>query len=520
MLSVWERSWRSRPGWFRRPFPRRSRAPTSSIPEDAAVSTRAPCRYPQALVALQWFVAIIEQDAKKPRLGEILKVRIDSLTYGGDGVGRVNGLAVFIPRTAPGDEVRARITKAYRRHLEASLIAVEEASPERASGRCAHYSEGCGGCSWQHVEYAAQCEAKVSSVRDALVRLARLEEPPLRPMLAPQSAWYYRNKMEFAFHPDGVLGLHPKGAWYEILPLRECHLCSPAMLAIAMGAQAFVRERGISRYDPRTRQGLLRELVVRQSASTGEILVGIVTGPGDFPDAKAMAEHLAALDSRVAGVVHSVRRLPDSGAPVAETVVLFGVPTISEILGGMRFRLRIETFFQTNSAQAERLVQLVKDLAGDVAGQDVVDVYCGVGVFALALASQGARVTGVDVVHEAIQAARENARESGIEGARFVAGDARKVLAEVLPARLQPKVLVLDPPRAGAGGKVMRRIARSEPARIIYVSCNPTTLARDLVELSPFGYRLVSVTPLDLFPQTYHVESVAVLERVPVDPGL
>jgi 23S rRNA (uracil1939-C5)-methyltransferase len=183
------------------------------------------------------------------------------------------------------------------------------------------------------------------------------------------------------------------------------------------------------------------------------------------------------------------------------------------VTGSLRFRIRIDTFFQTNSAQAERLVDVVKDFCGDVTSAEVVDVYCGVGFFSLALAAAGARVTGVEIVESAIAAARENAADNGLSSLTFHAGDARKVLAEVLPAGLAPKVLVLDPPRAGAGGKVMRRIARACPERIVYVSCNPTTLARDLVELRPFGYAISAVQPMDLFPQTYHVETVVELSR-------
>jgi 23S rRNA (uracil1939-C5)-methyltransferase len=414
----------------------------------------------------------------------------------------------------PEETVQAKVIRVHRRHVEAALVAIEESSPHRASIRCGHYHEGCGGCSWQHVSYAMQLVAKEEAVRDSLERLAGIHDPPIRPILAAPAVWNYRNKMEFAFHPDGTLGLHPRGAWYDILSLRECHLPAPATVAIVKRAQAFVREHGLSLYDPRSRAGFLRELVVRQSGGTGEILVGIVTSPGSFPLGKAMAADLAKVDPAICSVVHSIRRLPDTAAPIGETSVLFGRNHIIEVIAGLRFRLQVETFFQTNSTQAEQLVRLVKEAAGNIAGEEVIDVYCGVGVFTLALAAMGARAVGVELVATAIEAAQENARTNAIEGTRFFAGDARKVLSEVLPAGMRPKVLVLDPPRAGAGGKVMRRIARSEPGRIIYVSCNPTTLARDLVELFPFGYQVVSVEPVDLFPQTYHVETVVVLDRI------
>ena len=449
----------------------------------------------------------------RPRPGDDLVVTVDRLTYGSEGVARCDGLAVFVTGAAPGEIVRAKVRKVHRRHVEADLVDVVKPSADRVAPRCRHFEEGCGGCSWQHVSYPAQLAAKAASVRDSLERLGGFRDLPMRPIIPAPDAYHYRNKMEFAFHPDGILGLHPRGAWYDIIRLHECFLESPEAVAIVKAAQAFVESHGISCYHPRTQQGLLRELCIRQSRGTGEILLGIVTSPGEFPEAHAMSAHLAKVVPNIAGVVHSIRNTPDGAAPLAETTVLFGQDHMTEICTSLRFRIHMETFFQTNSAQAERLVDVVKQFAGDVEGVEVVDVYCGVGLFSLALAAAGARVVGVEIVEAAIEAARRNAAENGLTSPIFHAGDARKVLAEVLPAGLSPKVLVLDPPRAGAGGKVMRRIARACPERIVYVSCNPSTLARDLVELRPFGYTVTAVQPLDLFPQTYHVETVVALTR-------
>ncbi len=447
------------------------------------------------------------------RPGDELVVTVDRLTYGGQGVARIDGLAVFVTGAAAGEVVRVRVRKVHRRHVESDLIAVETPSTDRVAPRCQHFEEGCGGCCWQHVAYPAQVAAKAAAVRDSLERLGGFRDVPIGPIIPAPEAYNYRNKMEFAFHPDGTLGLHPRGAWYDIIRLRECFLESPTAVAIVKAAQDFVESHGIACYHPRSRQGLLRELCIRQSRGTGEILLGIVTSPGDFPEAHAMASHLAKVAPAIVGVVRGIRGTPDGAAPLAETTVLFGRDHITEITASLRFRIHLETFFQTNSAQAERLVEVVKAYAGDVAGAKVVDVYCGVGTFSLALAAAGARVVGVEIVEAAVQAARENAAANGLHALSFHAGDARKVLAEVLPAGLAPQILVLDPPRAGAGGKVMRRIARACPKRIVYVSCNPTTLARDLVEMRPFGYTIAAVQPLDLFPQTYHVETVVALTR-------
>jgi 23S rRNA (uracil1939-C5)-methyltransferase len=440
-------------------------------------------------------------------------VTVDRLAYGGEAVGRHHGLVVFVSGAAPGETVRARVRQVQRRHVEADVVSVEKASPERVHPRCVHFAQGCGGCTWQHVDYPGQLRAKETAVRDSLERLGGLRNLPLRPIIPAPSPWHYRNKMEFAFNPDGVLGLHPRGAWHSILPLDECFLAPSLTVALVKAAQAFAREKNLSLHDPRTHQGLLRELVVRHSRGTGETMLGIVTSPGAFDAAAAMAECLAAVDASVKSVVRSIRASADTSAPLQQTTLLRGQDHISETVGGLRFNIGVETFFQTNTAQAERLAALVRELAGDIAGALAIDVYCGVGMFTLALAAAGAKAVGIELSVNSVEAARINARSNGLGESRFLAGDARSVLPQVLAEFGPPRVVVLDPPRAGAGGKVMRRIARAAPARIIYVSCNPTTLARDLVELEPFGYRVSVVQPLDLFPQTYHVETVVALDR-------
>lgn len=459
-----------------------------------------------------------------PRLrpGDEVSLVVDRLTYGGEAVGRHQNLVVFVDGAAPGETVRVRVRRTKARFAEANLLAVEKPSPARVEPRCPHVRQGCGGCRWQHLDVAAQLEAKAAIVRDSLERLGGLRDLPYAPILPSPDPWYFRNKMEFAFHPEGGLGLHVRGYWDRVFELETCYLESPLAVEIVKAARAFARERGLSLFDPRTKTGTMRELMVRQSRGTGEVMIGLITqGPIDPAVAAAFAAHLGALDPHISSVVHAARSRPDEGAPLGEATVLCGNPHITEVVAGLRFRIGLHTFFQTNTAQAEQLVALVRRLAGDVAGAPVVDLYCGVGLFALALAAQGAQVAGIEVVAPAIEAARENAADNGITGAAFYVGDARTALPEVLERHGTPRVLVLDPPRGGAGGKVMRRIGRAGPERVVYVSCNPTTLARDLTELLPFGYRITEVVPVDLFPQTYHVETVVALERTraPVTAG-
>ncbi len=444
--------------------------------------------------------------------GDEVQIVIDRLDYGGRGVGRVNGLVVFVTGGAPGDVVLARVNRVKRLYAEAETVSIATASEARVQPRCPHFGP-CGGCVWQHIAYPAQALAKEAVVRENLAHLGGLADAVVRRIVAAPDPWYYRNKMEFSFHPDGTLGLHRRGQWNRIVPIETCFLQSAESVALVLAVRAHVQQCRLTSYDPRTHQGFLRSLVIREGRGTGDRLVGLITGPGPFAGASAFVDVVHAAAPGVTGIVRGVVTGPSDGGPPAAIDVLDGRGYLEEDLAGLRFRIGLDTFFQTNTAQAARMVEYVVDAARPVAGRAVIDLYCGVGTFALALARDGARVCGIELVRSAIEAARANAALNGLDGLTFVAGDARVVLPGVVAERGAPDVLVLDPPRAGAGGKVMRKIGRSGARRVVYVSCNPTTLAPDLKELLPFGYRLIDVQPFDLFPQTHHVEAVAVLDR-------
>lgn len=467
----------------------------------------------------------------KPRPGEEYEVRIGGLAYGGAGVGRLaaedgqGGMAVFVQRAAPGDLLRVRIDKGHRRHAEASLVEVLEPGPERIDPPCPHYDQGCGGCSWQHLGYDAQLAGKQTLVRDSLERIGGLSDLPTAAIVGMDEPWFYRNKMEFSFNAEDGLGLHVAGDWRRVVPVYECRLQSEPAMRIVDFARRFAGEHGIASRDPVQGTGFLRELVIRHAQGSGERMVGLVTSPGAFPQADGFAEGVAALDESIVSVVRAVRDDDVGGSPIVSVETLRGQDTIIERVGGLSFRLGLETFFQTNTAQAERMAAIVRERVRESLGERpadgderapryVLDVFCGVGFFSLLLADLVDESIGVEIVEPSIAAARQNALLNGIGNARFYAGDARRTLPDILERHGTPDVVVLDPPRSGTGGKVMRRIARATPRRIVYVSCNPTTLARDLTELEPFGYRITAVQPLDLFPQTYHVETIVTVDRV------
>ena len=444
--------------------------------------------------------------------GEEIALTIDRLAYGGRGVGRLDGFVVFVPGVAPGDRVRARPWRIKSGYAEADLAAVDVPSDLRTVPPCPHFGP-CGGCVWQHVAYGAQAAAKEDVVRDSLAHLGGVRDVEVRPIIAMADPWRYRNKMEFAFHPDGSLGLHRRGAFDRVVAIETCLLQSAAANEILRLVREFADGSGLSRYNARDHTGLLRQVVIREARATGEIMVGMVTTAAEVPGLPGLAETLMRAQPRIVGVLHGLNAGPSDGVPLSGLAVLAGRGHIIEELAGLRFRIGLETFFQTNTAQAERLAETVEAFASLGGGETVYDLYCGVGTFALALARRAARVYGIEVVPSAIEAARENAALNGIPNVEFASGDVRTALPELRRRAAPADLVVLDPPRSGAGGRVMRRIVEAGAPRIIYVSCNPTTLAPDLKDLVAGGYAIRTVQPLDLFPHTYHVECVVLAER-------
>lgn len=465
----------------------------------------------------------------RPRPGQEHEISIDALAYGGRGVGRLPsedgrpGMAVFVGRTAPGDRVRVRIDRVQRRYAEGSVVELLDGGPGRVDPSCPHYAEGCGGCSWQHLSYEAQLAAKEREVRDSLERLGGFVDPPITPIVAAAEPWYYRNKMEFTFNARDGLGLHVAGNWRRVVPITDCRLESELAMRIVEAAGAFVAERGLSSWDPDSGEGFLHELVIRHGRGSGETMVGLVTADGEFPEATAFGERMQGLDPSIVSVVRGIRSTEARGSTIRAIDVLAGRRTIVERVGGLAFNLGLQTFFQTNTAQAEQMLRIVRERVAEgletVPAEDratsILDVFCGVGFFSVELADLADEVVGVEIVEASILAAQDNAGNNDVDNAHFYAGDARRTLPDIIEQHGNPDLVLLDPPRGGAGGKVMRRIARAEPSRIVYVSCNPTTLARDLTELEPYGYRITAVEPIDLFPQTYHVETIVTMDRDP-----
>jgi 23S rRNA (uracil1939-C5)-methyltransferase len=406
----------------------------------------------------------------------------------------------------PGDRVRARVTRSKRGYAEAILVDVLEPSPERTAERAPH-----PGTPWGVLPYERQLEEKERQVREALARYGGFDDPPVRPIVPAEQTWRYRNKLEYSFGEteagELVLGFHKQGRWNDIEDVTEDVLASEEIDTVRNAARAWAREEGLTAWDRRSGNGFLRNLVIREGRRSGQLQARLVTSEGDFR-AESFAAALGAdsvLWTQTGGVAETTRD--------GETVLLQGEEWIEETLCGLRFRISHEAFFQTNTEMAERLYAEAAEAAALTGGERVYDLFCGIGTIGLSLAGAARELWGIEIVEQAIADAERNAALNGIGNAHFTAGDVRTELRALVERAGRPDVLVVDPPRAGLSQKIVRRILETEPSRIVYVSCNPTTLAPNARQLVDAGYTLERVTPVDMFPQTPHIEAVALLTR-------
>jgi 23S rRNA (uracil1939-C5)-methyltransferase len=438
--------------------------------------------------------------------GQELELTIDALAFGGAGVARRDGYVVFVRDAVPGDRVRAVVTKRKKAYAEARTVEVLDPSPDRVPAVADH-----PGAPLQVLPYERQLAVKADQVRDALRRIGGLEDYAMEAIVPAVEQWRYRNKLEYSFGTGAagelICGFHAPGSWERIEHVDDCLLASEAGNLARRAALAWCRQHGLAAYDRRAQSGLLRNLVVREGRRTGDLQVRLVTS--DEPlDLEGFAEAVGA------GSVLWTRAL-DVGETTAGgiTDVLNGTETIDEELGGRRFRISADAFFQTNTEMAEQLYAIAGEYAGLQGWERVYDLFCGIGTIGLSLATRAGEVWGLEIVEEAIADAMANARLNEIDNARFFAGDVRLALGELVERAGRPDVLVVDPPRAGLSAKVVRRVIEAAPKRIVYVSCNPTTLAPNAAQLVEAGYALRRVRPVDMFPQTPHIECVALLER-------
>ncbi len=445
--------------------------------------------------------------APRPSVGDELTLRVESLAFGGAGVARAaGGYVVFVEGGFPGDLVRARVHQRKRSYAQARVSALLEPGLDQVAPLADH-----PGAPWQVLRYERQLEVKQEQVDDALRRIGKLDGFALEPIVAAEQQWRYRNKLEYSFGTaaDGTLecGFHAPGSWERIHHIEDCLLASEPANQARREVLEFCRAQGLKAFDRRSGEGFLRNLVVREGRRSGQLQVRLVTSPGRL-DADALS---TAVSCHGLLWTHTDARAETTAG--GRTELLAGVATLDERIGGLELRISPEAFFQTNTEMAERLYGLIVEAAELRGWERVFDLYSGIGSIALTLAPRAGTVHGLEVVEEAVADAIGNARHNEITNASFYAGDVRLALGELVERAGRPDVLVVDPPRAGLSQKIVRRVIEAAPKRIVYVSCNPTTLAPNAAQLVEAGWRLERVTPVDMFPQTPHIECVAVLAR-------
>ncbi len=462
--------------------------------------------------------------------GKTYELEIQDAAYEGKGIGHLDGMAVFVKNTAPGDVVKARVRKKKKKFCEAQLEEILTPSPIRIEPTCRH-ADICGGCSWQHVPYSEQLKFKTRHVADHLQRIGGFSDLHVEECMGSEQELHYRNKMEYTFGARRWLtekeikqggdveqkyfaaGMHIPGRFDRILNLQECHLQDPVSFRILDFVRDYALEHDLRPYDTHKKEGFLRNLMIRNATHTGDLMVNIVTFRNRPEQFKALADAIKEQFPEVTTIINNVN---DTWSPTAigrYEEVYYGPGYITEHIHGLSFRIEANTFFQTNTRQAEKLYEKALEYAGISADDTVYDLYCGVGSLTLCLAQQAKKAVGIEISESSVKKARENAEANDISNTDFEQGDMKDVFSdEIIQKHGKPDILVTDPPRAGMHEDVINQIRELNPERIVYISCNSSTLARDLALLSDI-YSVDHIQPVDMFPQTYHIETVAKLSK-------
>lgn len=446
--------------------------------------------------------------------GNQIELKITSLGSSGEGVGKVDGFTIFVKGALPGEKIRAKITILKKSYANAQMLQIIDRSPQRQKPFCPLFYK-CGGCQLQHLSYEGQLIVKKQQVIDALERIGHIPNPPVFPVLADENPMYYRNKMlcPIASQDGTKIGFYKTGT-HEIVDMQECYIQSQANNIILTTVREWVRKYKISVYNEESGKGLLRHILGRVSAATNEVMVGLVCTQKSLPNKLELVEMLKANIPNLVSVVQNLNSSNTNVIMGRTNIVLYGKSVIADKIGSFTFEISATSFFQVNTKQAEKLYQTALDYAKLSGTETVVDLYCGIGTLSLFLAQKAKNVIGVEVVPIAIDNAKENAKFNKVKNIEFICDDATVAMQQI-SRKNNIDVVVLDPPRAGCEKPLLEQIIQTLPQRIVYVSCNPASLARDIKILTDSGdYKLVKVQPVDMFGQTAHVETVVLMSRV------
>ena len=462
--------------------------------------------------------------------GQVVQLSVESTAFKGKGVARYEGQAVFVPNTAPGDVVEARIINKKKNFLEAKVTSIINPSPLRIKPVCSH-AEVCGGCTWQHLPYGEQLKIKEQHVRDHMERIAGLPAEIVKPIIGCENDLYYRNKMEYSFGTRRWLsekeirseefiddeafaaGLHAPGRYDKILNLNECHLQDNISYQILEFVRSYCITNHIPAFDTHRKAGLMRHLVLRNSHYTDDLMVNIVTFEDQPETMAALTENLINRFPRITTIINNINDQHNPTAIGRYEKILYGPGYITDSIGSHNFKIHANAFFQTNTKQAEVLYNVARLYCDGTNNTHLFDLYCGVGTLSLFMADTFKQVTGIEIVEISVDNARFNAVDNHVHNVNFVLGDMKDILNDQFLADYGlPDCIITDPPRSGMHPDVVEKLSELKVPRLVYVSCNPSTMARDLYSLKNY-YEIEEIQPVDMFPQTYHIEAVAKCTR-------
>ncbi len=450
------------------------------------------------------------------------ELEIEAATFGGQGVARVEDFVVFVNNAIPGDRVLARVFKKKKSFAEAITLKIIRPSKDRIPARCEHFGV-CGGCRWQDVDYDAQLEFKRRNVEDVFQRIGGFKDIVIPKPLGSPKIFNYRNKMEFTFGDRPwllemntetaveafALGMHVPQRFDKVLNINECHLTTPMANKILNFVKEFARHSGSPPMNIRTHEGYWRFLVIRQTEFKQQTLLNIITSGENAELMNRLQTQLVKAFPEITGIINGISTRQSQVAQSEKEILLYGSPTMIEKLGEYEFEISASSFFQTNTTGAEVLYRTASEMADLKGSETVFDLYCGTGSIAIYLSKQAKKIWGVEIVESATRDANKNAERNRVTNCTFVNGDMKEVIKSA-PER--PDVVILDPPRSGTHDDVLKALLNLAPERIVYVSCNPSTQARDLAILNS-GYTITKIQPVDMFPHTYHIENVVRLDK-------
>ena len=460
----------------------------------------------------------------KLKKGNIIKLNIESLSFGGSGFSKYEGAAVFVEKGLPGQEVEAFIFKKQKTYFKAKINNIIKESPHSINPKCSHFND-CGGCSFQNFDYSEQTKEKYQQVKDTLEHIGNFKDLKINPITKAKEQFNYRNKMEFTFSnnpwfekynpkekKDFCIGLHPKGRFDKIIDIQSCEIQSHIANQIINTVRDIAIELKIIPYDIKKHVGFLRQLVIRSADYNNETMVIIVTSKKDHDKLSPIIKELSKI-KEIKSIINNVNSRKADVSYSEEQYILYGEDSITEKLGTYKFKISPDSFFQTNSKQAKKLYDIIKDEA-DLKGDEIVyDLYCGTGTIGIYLSDKAKKIFGFEIIHSAIDDAIINASNNNVKNALFFQGDIKDSLVNNKEMDIieKPDISIIDPPRSGLHPKALKNIVDLDQKKIIYISCNPATQARDLKEIVGYGYKIKKIRPLDMFPHTPHIETVVTL---------